>query len=222
MKKLIFLAFLFSLLSACASPYPLGMNEEQWNKLSPQERQQLLLEQQKYREEQRLAQIQADARARELRHKEEMAEKKRLEALYNNPANGNIVMVNILGGEYLHGKQVEYIREESYQLARGEIKKIDLILENKKKHYYSTETAYLKYAMNGNAVYLYLEDPKYRHNLSQRIALLRDGHWNCGSHYQKGLNTSYEKLKRMKFFVKESAGHCRHSGHPEVPRKIYR
>lgn len=34
-----------TLLSACASPYPLNMNEEQWNKLSADERKTLLLEQ---------------------------------------------------------------------------------------------------------------------------------------------------------------------------------
>lgn len=78
MKKLLLILPIILLLSACASSYPLGMNEEQWNKLSAQERQQLLLEQQKYREQQHLARIEAVARARELRHQEEMAEKARL------------------------------------------------------------------------------------------------------------------------------------------------
>jgi len=220
--RLLLILPIFALLTACASSYPLGMNEEQWNKLSAEERQQLLLEQQKYREEQRLAQIQADARARELRHREEMAEKQRLQSLYDIPTNGNVIMVNILGGEFHQGKRVDYIREETYQLARGEIKQIKLGLENRKKHYHSTETVYLEYAMNGNAVYLYLDDPQYRHNTQARIALLRDGKWRCGSNYKKNLKTSYEKIKNLKFFVKESGSSCSQSRSPEMPKKIYR
>lgn len=210
MKKLILILSVFTLLTACASsPYPLGMNQEQWNKLTTEERKALLLEQQKHREQQRLAQIKADAKAKELRLQKEIAEKKRIDAMYNNPSNGNVVMVNILAGQYQYGKRTKLIEEESYQIARGETKTIELRLQEPKKHYLSTERVYLRYTQNGNAIYLYLDNPDY--NSSQRIALLRDGRWQCGSRYTKNLRTSYEKLLGIKLFVKEIGSSCGHN-----------
>ncbi|WP_029406857.1 hypothetical protein [Thiomicrorhabdus sp. Milos-T2] len=208
MKKALFILALFSLLTACASSYPLGMSEEQWKSISPQERQALLLKQQKYNEEQRVIRMKAAAKERELQLKRDIAEKKRLDALYNNPENGNVIMVNILGGDYKSGKRHYNIMEDTYQIARGEAKQIELRLEESKKHYNSNETAYLVYAQHGNGVYLYLDNPKY--SSSKRISLLRDGHWACGSNYKKSLySSSYESLDNIRLFVKESASHCR-------------
>ncbi|WP_019556990.1 hypothetical protein [Thiomicrorhabdus arctica] len=212
MKKLLLMTSLLLLLSACASPYPLGMDETQWNALTVEERQALLLKQQQYREEQRLVQMKADAEARKLRIQQEMVESRRLEKLYNHPQDGNVIMVNLLGGEYRHGKRSKRLMEATYQVARGETKQIELILEDTKKHYTSTETAYLSYDVNGNGVYLSLDNPGY--NSSKRIALLRDGHWPCGSNYTKNLHGSYEKLIGVKVFVKESGSRCRGNHQP--------
>ena len=153
--------FAMFLLSGCASTYPLGMSEEQWKSITPAERQALLLEQQKYREQQRIEQIKADAKARELRLQREIAEQKRIDRLYNNPRHGNVIMVNILAGQYKSGKRTKKIIEETYQIARGETKEIELQLEDNKKHYHTTERVYLRYAQNCNGVYLYLDNPQY-------------------------------------------------------------
>ncbi|NPA71364.1 MAG: hypothetical protein GXO35_00920 [Gammaproteobacteria bacterium] len=211
MKKLLLIASIFLLLSACASPYPLGMDEKQWNSLTAGERKALLLKQQQQRAAQRLVQIKADARARELRIKQEMLETKRLEKLYANPRDGNVLIVNLLGGELHQGKRQKRILEASYQIALGETKKIKISLEDKKKHYTTSETAYLTYDQNGNGVYLYLDNPNYSHN-RRRVALLRDGHWRCGSNYTKSLHGSYEKLVGVQVFVKEKGERC-HSRH---------
>ncbi len=212
MKKLLLMTSLLLLLSACASPYPLGMDKTQWNALTVEERQSLLLKQQQYRKEQRLVQIKADAETRQLKIQQEMAESKRLEKLYNHPQDGNVIMVNLLGGEYRHGKRSKRLMEATYQVARSETKKIELILEDTKKHYSSTETAYLRYDANGNGLYLYLDNPNY--NSSKRIALLRDGNWQCGSNYTKNLHDSYEQLLGVKLFVKESGSSCRSNHRP--------
>lgn len=218
MKKWLFLLPVLALLISCTTPYPLNMTESQWNKLTAEERKLLLLEQQRYREEQRLAKIKADARAKELKHIENMAEKRRLEKLYQNPYNGNVIMVNILRGHYKYDKKLQYIQEDTFQLARGESKHIRLRLKDSKKGYITTKSAYLKYEINGNAVYLYLKDPKY--GSKNRVSLLRDGKWHCGSHYRKELDTTYEKLRDFRLFVKEIGTHC-----DPVPvidrRKIY-
>lgn len=206
MTRLIFITSVFLLLTACASPYPLGMDEKQWNALSADERKALLLKQQKFREEQRLAQIKADAKARELRLQQEIIESRRLEKLYSDPSNGNVIMVNLLDGEYRYGKRVKRLMEASYQVARGETKQIKLIIEDRKTHYTATETAYLKYDHAGNGVYLYLDHPNNNH---KRIAMLRDGHWSCGSRYTKNIAGTYEQLIGVKLFVKENGSPCR-------------
>lgn len=199
-------AFLIALLSACASGYPLNMSEEQWKSLTPDERKALLLKQQQYDEEQRLARIKANARERELQLQKEIAEKQRLQKLYDNPVNGNVLMVNILGGDYVRGKSVKQIMPETYNIALGEIKPIELPLQDASSRYSQTETFYLQYNLNGNAVYLYLDHPQSYG--SQRIALLRDGKWQCGSRYKTSLDTSYKKLHKVKFFIKESGSQC--------------
>jgi len=206
MKKLLFIITVLSLLTACASSYPLGMSEEQWKSITPEERQALLLKQQQYEEEQRAIRMKAAAEERKLQLQQEMVERERLDRLYSDPANGNVMMINILGGSYSYGKTVKRVLEDSYEIARGETKKIELALEDPKKHYNSTETIYLQYSMNGNAIYLFLDNPSY--NSSKRIALLRDGNWSCGSNYQKNLHGSYERLKNMTFFVKEMGSSC--------------
>lgn len=216
MKKLLLIASIFTLLTACASPYPLGMSEEQWKSITPEERKALLLKQQQYNEEQRLERIKANAKQRELELKRDIAERKRLDRLYQNPVNGNVVMVNILGGSYKYGKRVKNVLEDTYQIARGETKKITLNLQEPKKHYHSTENVYLRYDQSGNGVYLYLDNPNY--NSSKRIALLRDGNWACGTKYRKNLYTSYEQLTSMQLFVKEMGGQC---GHHREKRRYY-
>jgi len=206
MVRWLLMVTMVSLLTACASSNPLGMSDEQWKAITPQERESLLLQQQKYNEEQRIIRMKAAAEQRKLEQQQEIAERARLEKLYNQPQNGNVIMINLLGGDYLRGKTVKRVVEESYQIARGETKRIQLALEDRKQHYHSTETAYLQYSLNGNAVYLYFDNP--RSNNYTRIALLRDGYWNCGSNYVKDLNTSYKSLHKMQFFVKEIGSTC--------------
>lgn len=206
MKRFLFVFVIFGLLTACASSNPLGMSDEQWKSITPQERQALLLKQQQYEAEQRAIRIKAAAEERKIQLKQEMAERQRLESLYNNPSDGNVMMINILGGNYKYGKHQKRVLEESYDIARGQTKKIQLSLEDPKKHYNSTETVYLQYSLNGNGIYLYLDNPNY--SSSKRIALLRDGNWMCGSRYTKSLNSSYESLHHMSFFVKEMGTHC--------------
>ncbi|GKT11886.1 MAG: hypothetical protein ISEC1_P0859 [Thiomicrorhabdus sp.] len=210
MKNLLLLTSLLLLLSACASPYPLGMNKEQWRALSADERKAMLLKQQEHQEKQRMVQIKANAKAEQLRLENQIIESRRLEKLYSNPQDGNVIMLNILGGQYHYGKRVKNVLEASYQIARGETKKIKLIIKDPNKNYTSTETVFLHYDHTGNGVYLYLDNPSY--NKYKRIALLRDGHWLCGSQYKKNLNYSNEKLMGMKLFVKESGNAC-HSNH---------
>ena len=195
------------LLTACASPYPMGMNEEQWQKLSPNERQSLLLKQQEYDEKKRLERQKAQAKQRELELALQIQEEKRLAQLYANPAQGNVVMVNLLSGEYRYKKRVFQIQPVSLLLARGEIKEIRLALRNAKGKR-SSERAFVKYNREGSGLYLYLNNPSNYND--DYIAVLRDGGWNCGSktHHHFAFNKN-ESLQKLKLFVKDKHAKCR-------------
>ena len=194
-------------LTACASPYPLGMSEEQWQKLSPNERQSLLLKQQEYDEKQRLQRQQAQAKQRELELALQLKEEQRLAKLYANPAQGNVVMLNLLSGEYRYKKKVYQVQPTTLLIARGETKEIRLGLRNKKGQR-SSERTFVKYNREGTGLYLYLNTPsKYNDDY---IAVLRDGRWNCGSNskHQFAFN-KYESLHNLKLFVKDKNAKCR-------------
>lgn len=190
------------LLIGCSSHYPLGMNEEQWNTLSLNERKELLLKQQASNEKLKLARIKSE----ELQLQKDLEKEKRITYAYKHPNNGNVIMVNILAGRLIQNTRHQRLIEESYTISRGESKKINLIFEDSKTNYTSNKTAYLKYAMQGNAVYLSFNP--LRNNNGKRIALLRDGKWNCGSQYKKRLNDSRYTLMDVRFFVKELGSNC--------------
>ena len=205
-KHLLIVLFVLTL-TACASPYPMGMSEEQWQKLSPNERQSLLLKQQEYDEQQRLQRQQAQAKQRELELALQMQEEQRLAQLYANPIEGNVVMINLLSGEYRYKKRVFQIQPISLLLARGETKEIRLALRDAKGKR-SSERAFVKYNREGTGLYLYLNTPsKYNDDY---IAVLRDGRWNCGSNsqHQFAFNKN-ESLRNLQLFVKDKNAKCR-------------
>ncbi|WP_373019701.1 hypothetical protein [Thiomicrorhabdus sp.] len=208
MKKILLLSVTALLLASCASnPYPLNMNEEQWQKLTPQERQALLLKQQEYQETQRLERIKADAKQRELDKKLELKEQERLNRLYDHPSGGDVVRINIYSGEYRYKKQVFKLQPFSTLIARGEIKEVDLSMRDYKQRHHR-ERAYLKYNQDGTGIYLYLSHPSHYNN--DYIALLRDRSWACGSESRKSFQFSKnEALNNMKFYVEELNSNCR-------------
>lgn len=198
--------FTILLVSCASSPYPLDMNEEQWQKLSPQERQVLLVKHQAFREAQRLEQIKADAKQRELELALKLKEQERLNTLYSDPVGGNVIMVNLLGGEYRSHKKSYAIQPFSTLLARGETKEIELVMRDAKQRSH-TQRAYLKYNGEGTGLYLYLSRPS--HYNRDYLAVLRDGHWACGSSSRQSFAFSrYETLNNLKIFVQEQNSNC--------------
>lgn len=194
-------------LAACStSPYPLDMNKEQWQKLSPEERKSLLLKQQEYDESQRLARIKANAKERELKLKLKLKEEARLSRLYSEPGSGNVVMLNLLSGEYRYKKTRYQIQPVSMLIARGETKEIDLTTRDHKQRTHR-ERLYVKYLHDGTGVYLYRSSPS-RYS-DDYIGILRDGRWNCGSTQRKSFQFSkYESLNNLKIFIKEQHSSC--------------
>ncbi|MDG6777331.1 hypothetical protein QCB44_01290 [Thiomicrorhabdus sp. zzn3] len=195
------------LLSACASnPYPLNMTEEQWNKLTPDERKTLLLKQQEYQEQQRLERIKANAKRDEQQMALKLKEQERLNRLYSNPGNGNVLMVNLLSGEYRSHKKSYQLQPYTTLIARGETKEIELVMRDNKQ-YTRTERAWLQYNPQGTGIYLYLSYPSdYNHD---RITLLRNADWICGSQHKSGFQFSkYEALNHLRIYIEEQGSQC--------------
>lgn len=219
MVRNLFLLFFILTLTACASPYPLGMSEEQWQKLTTDERQTLLVKQQAYDEQQRLERIKTQAKQRELALALELQEEQRLANLHANPSSGDVVMVNLLSGEYRYKNKTFQIQPTTFLIARGETQETRLALRDSKGKS-SSERVFLKYNREGTGLYLSLNSPS--HYNDDRITILRDGRWDCGSnsHHQYVFNKR-ESVHNLKVFVQDKNGHCQ-SPHYDSRRNQYR
>lgn len=204
----------FSLLTGCSTPYPLNMSKEQWQQLSKDQQTQLLLEEQKNRAEQAKAQQIADNRARELRLQAEISEQKRLEKLYANPAHGGVLRVNIEGGQWIERKKTYQIQADSFRIARGEKKQIELSLINSKGYHYRRDV-WVEYRMDGDAIYL--KEHRYDDN---QMTLLNRNQWACGDYYRSTLKDSYQIIKiQVSVFESGRGVNCRgySSPHHRIP-----
>jgi len=239
--KGLLIAPTLSLLVACVttSPYPLNMTETQWNKLSPAERQTLLLEQQKQEERYRLEHMRAEQLRLERQHRAEqqaqLEERRRLEQAHYPtykqkpdiiyPRTGEPdpqcvahqkqkpIKVRFVKGQFHYNQQSFKIEKATYRLNRGETKKIQLALHPKsnqktpdRPHKTIYKSAYLKYAKNGQAFYLYLRNPKRKPK--QKITLFRNKGWHSGQSVQKELHSSAGNLSKMIVQVKQIKSKC--------------
>lgn len=204
-KHLLIMIFVLTL-TACASPYPLGMNEEQWQKLSTDERQTLLVKQQAYDEQQRLERAKAQAKERELQLALQLQEEKRIANLYSQPGSGDVMMVNLLSGEYRYNKKTYQIQPTTQLIARGETQEIRLALRDEKDRS-STERAYLQYNREGTGLYISMSSPSSYND--DRITILRDGHWDCGSNSRhQFVFNKRESIQNLNVFIKDNNTQC--------------
>ncbi|MEA1988991.1 MAG: hypothetical protein U9N57_07275, partial [Pseudomonadota bacterium] len=158
LKHVFILTFILTLTACASSPYPLGMTQEQWSKLSSDERKTMLLKQQEYNEQQRLERIKTQGKQRELELALELKEKERLNKLYQSPGRGNVVMLNLLSGQFHYKKKTYQIEPKSILIARGEVKEIRLSMRNSKGNR-SSERIFVKYNHQGTGLHIYLNSP---------------------------------------------------------------
>ncbi|QKI89899.1 hypothetical protein [Thiomicrorhabdus xiamenensis] len=202
LSRLALLTLFSVLLSACASSNPLGMSDEQWQQLTPDERKELLLREQQIRAERSKAQQIANNQARELELQRQIEEQKRLDKLYAAPQNGNVIRVNIMGGSFQRDKQHYKIMPQSYTLARGERYEIDIELRDAANGRLRDLPAYLHYRPDGAGVELSL----HYQNSSDQLRFLNDGDWQCGSHYQQSLRLDKKELIKLKTYIEYLGG----------------
>lgn len=117
-------------LAGCAT-YPMGLTKDQWEALSPEQQ-----------AEQRAKQTEIDAKRRaerEARLQEErrLAEEQRrqaeerLQAIYANPKFGDIIVVQIEGGEIGIGETRYPYQPVRFELAKGETKWINFVRQDR-------------------------------------------------------------------------------------------
>ncbi len=123
-KYILLLMSLIVLVYGCATRLPLGLKEEQWQALSPQQQAEYTAKQYQVDEERRKRQEEY-WRQKEREEAEAIRlEKERILQLYQNARYGDIILVNISGGSIAFNGKRESYEPLSFDLVRGERKRI--------------------------------------------------------------------------------------------------
>ena len=199
-KRLLFLLFLVLFFEGCATRYPLGLKEEQWQALSPQQQVEYTTKQYQIDEERRKRQEEY-GRQKEREEAEAIRlEKERLLQLYRNARYGDIIQVNISDGSIAFiGERKDY-EPLSLDLVRGERKMIPFYHHGK----HITHSTAIWVAYNNNAFYFDVgKNPDYEHN-TDKIVILDNGRWNEGETYHpKTLGKATDsQAQDIKIFIK--------------------
>lgn len=197
---ILFLLILLVLFEGCATRYPLGLKEEQWQALSQQQQAEYTTKQYQIDEERRKIQEEY-GRQKEREEAEAIRlEKERILQLYRNARYGDIIQVNISGGSIAFTGKRESYEPLSFDLVRGERKRIPFYHHD--KHItYSTD---IWVAYDNNAFYFDVgDDQKYEHS-TDKIVILDNGRWDEGKTYHpKTLDkTTDSQAQGIKFFVR--------------------
>lgn len=189
-RCLLFLFLLFFLFGGCATRYPLGLKEEQWQASSPQQQAEYTTKQYQIDEERRIRQEEY----------ERQKERERILQLYRNARYGDIIQVNISGGSIAFNGQRKSYEPLSFDLVRGERKRIPIYHHNRQITYQTD----IWVAYDNNAFYFDVEDdPKYEHS-TDKIVILDNGRWDEGKTYHpKTLDKStYSQAQGIKVFIR--------------------
>ena len=164
---------LASILMACATTYPMGLSEAQWQALSPD--QQASYQAEQYRlDEARRARLAAEREAEKVRQAALATEmQQRVEARYQQAVYGDIVTVVLQGGTLNYGKKAYAYEPLSFNLVRGESKRVVLRTVGRNQFEHELD---VRLADDGNTLYL---DEQSR----ERVVLV-NRRWEHGESYR--------------------------------------
>lgn len=111
-----------ALLAGCGSGYPLGMSEQQWQRLGPEQQNTAIRQQAAYDREATAEQ----ARARERQRLREEEAERRIDAAYANARHGDIVECLLEGGIADFHPGWRSFESKGFALVRGEKKQVTL------------------------------------------------------------------------------------------------
>jgi len=195
-KYILLSLILIVLVYGCATRFPLGLKEEQWQALSPQQQAEYTTKQYQIDEERRKRQEEFE-RQREREEAEAIRlEKERILQLYRNARYGDIIQVNISGGSIAFIGERKGYEPLSFDLVRGERKRISFYHHGK----HITHSTDIWVAYDNNAFYFDVgDDREYEHH-TNKIVILDDGRWDEGETYRpktldKGTDSQAQDIK---------------------------
>lgn len=112
------------LLVGCVT-YPLGMTKEQWEVLSPAEQAEAKTKQAEIDAQKRAARLAELEEQRRVEEEKQREARERLAAIYENPQYGDIIVVQIQGGQIGFGENRYSYSPVQFELAKGETKMIN-------------------------------------------------------------------------------------------------
>jgi len=199
-KYILLSLILIILVYGCATRFPLGLKEEQWQALSPQQQAEYTTKQYQIDEERR--KTQEEYRRQKEREEAEAIrlEKERILQLYRNARYGDIIQVNISDGSIAFNGERKGYEPLSFDLVRGERKRITFYHHGK----HITHSTDIWVAYDNNAFYFDVgDDREYEHH-TNKIVILDDGRWDEGEMYHpKTLDKStYSQAQGIKIFIR--------------------
>ncbi|BBO18852.1 conserved hypothetical protein [Candidatus Brocadia pituitae] len=197
---LLFLLILFVIFEGCATRYPLGLKEEQWQALSPQQQAEYTTKQYQIDEERRKRQEEYRQQKEREAVEATRVEKDRILQLYRNARYGDIIQVNISGGSIAFIGERKGYEPLSFDLVRGERKRIPFYHHDRHVTYQTD----IWVAYDNNAFYFDIgDDQKYEHS-TDKIVILDNGRWDEGKTYHpKTLDkTTYSQAQGIEVFIR--------------------
>jgi len=199
-RCILILLLVFSLFEGCAKRFPLGLKEEQWQALSPQQQAEYTTKQYQIDEERRKRQEEY-WRQKEREEAEAIRlEKERILQLYRNARYGDIIQVNISDGSIAFIGERKGYEPLSFDLVRGERKRISFYHHGK----HITHSTDIWVAYDNNAFYFDVgDDREYEHH-TDKIVILDNGRWDEGKTYHpKTLDKSTDsQAQGIKVFIR--------------------
>ena len=188
------------LFNGCATRFPLGLKEEQWQALSPQQQAEYTAKQYQIDEERRKRQEEYWRQRERDATEAARLERDRILQLYQNARYGDIIQVNISGGGISFNGKIGSYEPVSFDLVRGERKRITFYHHG--NHItYSTD---IWVAYDNNDFYFDVGDnPEYEHR-TDKIVILDNGRWDEGKTYNpKTLDKSTDSQAQcIKVFIR--------------------
>ncbi len=179
-RMLLFLLFLVLFFEGCATRYPLGLKEEQWQALRPPQQAEYFAKQYQIDEERRKRQEEYERQKEREEAEATRLEKERILQLYRNARYGDIIQVNISGGSIASNGERKDYEPLSFDLVRSERKRIPFY-HHDKQITYSTD---IWVAYDNNAFYFDVgDDQKYEYS-TDKIVILDNGRWDEGKTYR--------------------------------------
>ena len=184
------------LVYGCATRYPLGLKEEQWQALSPQQQAEYTTKQYQIDEERKKRQEEY-GRQKEREEAEAIRlEKERILQLYRNARYGDIIPVNISDGSIAFIGERKGCEPLSLDLVSGERKMIPFYHHG--KHMTHSTNIWLAYDNNAFCFDVGF-DQKYEHS-TDKIVILDNGGWDEGETYHlktldKGTDSQAQGIK---------------------------